>query len=170
MIGPTLTRYLQRLLTPSSFPIVPKGASFPFPFLAALLQALTLALATSTPGVGVVFDGGIDYTMEGKGAATESLPSRRLRFARVKPGTSALGQTPSVHISVISSAPPDFACSPRGPVSRDTALVDEGSALTSPAFNLVLVISTVLTLSVTDIFTVQETSFSGCSSCSALVF
>ena len=152
--------------------IVPRGASFPFPFLAALLQALTLASATSIPGVGVVADGGVEDTMEAKAAATRSLPSRRLRFARVKPGASALalGRTPSVYISVISSAPLDSACSPRGPVSTGTPLVDEGRTVTSSVFDLVLVIGTVLALSVTDICAVQETSFSWCSSCSALVF
>ena len=66
--------------------------------------------------------------MEDKAAATGSLPSRRLRFARVKPGTSALGRTHSVYIFVFSSAPLDSACSPRGPVSRGTQPVDEGTA------------------------------------------
>ena len=163
-------RYLQRLLAQLAQSIVTKAASFPFPFLAALLQALTLAMATSTPGVGVVLDGDIEDTMEIKAAATGSLPARRPRFARVKTGTSTLGRTPSVYISVISSFPLDSACSPRGPVSRGTPLVDEGPALTSPVFDLVLVIGIVLALSVTDILTVQETSFSWCSSCSALVF
>ena len=152
--------------------IVPKGASFPFPFLAARLQALTLALATSIPGVGVVSDWSIEDLMEAEAAATGSVPLRRLRFAPVKPGASALalGRTPSVHISVSPSSPPDSASSTRGAVSRGTPLVDEGPALTSSVFDLVLVIGTVLALSVTDIFTVQKTSFSWCSSCSALVF
>ena len=81
--------------------IVPKGASFPFPFLAALLQALTFAFATSIPGVGEVSNRGTEDTTEAKPAATGSLPSRRLRFARVKPGASALalGRAPSVYIS-----------------------------------------------------------------------
>ena len=87
--------------------IVRKGASFPFPFLAAVLQALTLALATSIPGVGEVSEGSIEDTTGAEAAATGSLPSRRLRFARVKPGASALalGRAPSVHISLISSGP-----------------------------------------------------------------
>ena len=51
-----------------------------------------------------------------------------------------------------------------------TPLVDESRALTSSILDLVLVIGTVLVLSVTHIFTVQETSFSWCFSCSALVF
>ena len=152
--------------------IVPKGASFPIPFLAAHLQALTLALATSIPGVGEVSDAGIEETMEPKAAATGSLPSRRLRFARVKPGAStlALGRTSSVCISVISSALLVTTSSPRGPLSTGTPLVDVRRALTSSVLDLVLVIGTGLALSVTDIFTVQETSFSWCSSCSALVF
>ena len=101
-----------------------------------------------------------------------SLPPRRLRFARVKPGAGALelGRTPSVYVSVISSVPLLTASSPRRPVSTGTPLVDVGRALTSSVFDLVLLIGTVLALSVTDIFTVQETSFSWCFSCSALVF
>ena len=48
----------------------------------------------------------MDDMLEAKAASTGSLPSRRLRFARVKQDTSALalGQTPSVYISVIYSA------------------------------------------------------------------
>ena len=45
--------------------------------------------------------------MEAKAAVAGSLLSRRLLFARVKPGTSALGRTPSVYISVFSSVPLD---------------------------------------------------------------
>ena len=67
--------------------MVPKGASFPLPFLATLLQALTLALAISIAGVGEVSHWGIEDTTEAKAAAPGSLPSRRLRFARVEPGT-----------------------------------------------------------------------------------
>ena len=110
--------------------------------------------------------------MKAKAATTGSSPSRRLRLARVKQGASALAftRTSSVYISAISSAPLDSACSPRGPESRGTALLDEGRALTSLVFGLMLVIRTVWALSVTDIFIVQETSVSWCSSCSALVF
>ena len=77
---------------------------------------------------------------------------------------------PSVHISVFSSAPLDSACSPRGPVSQGTPLVDESPALRAPVFDLVLVIRTFLTLSVTDISTLQDTSVFWCSLCSASVF
>ena len=100
--------------------IVPKATSVPFPFLAALLQDLTLAVATSIPGVGVVSDGGIEDTTGAKAAATGSLPSRRLTFACVKPGASAvaLGQAPSIYISVIFSAPPVTASSPRDQYQR----------------------------------------------------
>ena len=110
--------------------------------------------------------------METKAAATGSLPSRRLRFARVKTGASALalGRTPSVYISAISSARLVTASSPRGPVSTGTPLVDRGPALTSSVLDLVLVIGSFLALSATDIFTVKETNFSWSSSCSALVF
>ena len=155
----------------TSFPKA-HSSQLPFPFFAALLQALTLALATSIPNVGVVSDGGIEDTTEAKAAATRSLPSRRLRFAHIKPGASALalGRTPSVYISVISSAALVAAGSPRGPVSTGTPLVDVGRALRSSVLDLVLVIGTFLALSVTDIFTVQQTSFSLCSWCSALVF
>ena len=62
----------------------PKAASFPFPSLAALLQALTLRLATWNrvfPG------GGSEDTTEAKAAATGLLCSRCLRSACVKPGT-----------------------------------------------------------------------------------
>ena len=62
------------------------------------------------------------------------------------------------------------ANSPGGPVSTGTPLVHVGRALTSSVSDLVLVNATVLSLSVTDIFTVQETSFSWFSMCSALVF
>ena len=41
-------------------------ASYPFPFLAALLQALNLAFATSIPEVGEVSNGGIKDTTEAK--------------------------------------------------------------------------------------------------------
>ena len=64
--------------------IVLKGASFVFTFLATLPQALTLALATSIPGVGIASDGFIEDTTEAKSAALGSLPSRCLTFARVK--------------------------------------------------------------------------------------
>ena len=152
--------------------IVPKGASFPFAFVAALLRALTLAFATSIPRVGEVSDGGIEDTTEGKAAAIGSLPSRRLRSARVMPGASALalGRAPSPYLFLISSAPLVTASSPRGPVSTGTLPVDEGRTLTTSLLDLVLVIGTVLALRVTDIFTVQDTSFYWCSSCSALVF
>ena len=50
-----------------------------------------------------------------------------------------------------------------------TPVVDEGRSVTSSVFELALVISTGLGLSVTDISTVQGTSFSWCSSFSALV-
>ena len=40
--------------------------------------------------------------MEAKAAATGSLPSSRLTFARVTPGTSALEPTPSVYIFLYS--------------------------------------------------------------------
>ena len=165
-------RSVKHLLAPSSSEHHSQRRILPPACLAALLQALTLALATSIPGVGVVSDGGIKDTTETAAAATGSLPSRSLRFARVKPGASALalGRTPSVYISVISSAPPVTASSPTGPVSRGTSLVDVARALTSSVLDLVLVIGTVLALSVTDLFTVQETSFSWCPSCSALVF
>ena len=99
--------------------------------------------------------------MEAKAAATGSLPSRRLRFAHVKPRTSALAlaQTLSVYIPVTSSAPLVTASSPRGPLSTGTPLVDKGRSLRSSVFDLVLVIGTVWALSVTDISTVQEASF-----------
>ena len=84
-------------MVPNTGPI---AASFPFPFLAAFLQALTLALATlaisSNAGIGAVSDGGRDDTTEAKAAATGSLPSRRWRFAYIKPGISAPGQAPSI--------------------------------------------------------------------------
>ena len=146
--------------------IGPKAASFPFPFIVVLLQALTLALATSNPRIGVVSDGGNEDTTEAKAVATGSLSSRRVRFARIKPGTLAPGRTSSVYIFVFSSAPLGSACPPRGPVSRGTPLVDEGPAFTSSVFDLVPVIGTVLA----DISTVQNTSVSWCSSCFALVF
>ena len=169
-----LAQGISNVFSPHVAPnIVPKGTSFPFPFHAALLQALTLALATSIPGVGKGLDGGIEDTTEAKAAATGCLRSRRLRFARIiKPGASALalGRARSVYISLISAAPLVTASSSRGPVLRGTPLVDEGRAVTSPVFDLVLVIGTVLALSVTDILTVQDTSFYWCSSCSALVF
>ena len=66
---------------------------FPLPFLAALLEVLTLVLATlaipSNSGVGDASDGGNEDTTEAKAVATGSLPSRRWRFACVKLGTSA---------------------------------------------------------------------------------
>ena len=178
MIGPTTTSPFRREVSRTSPcahvapQIVPKGTSFPFPFLAALLQALTLAFATSIRGVGQGLDRGIEDTAGAKAAATGSLPSRRLRFARVKPGTSALAprRAPSVYISLICSAPLVTASSPRGPVSTGTLLADEGRTFTTSVLDLVLVIGTVLALGVTDIFTVQDTSFDWCSSCSALVF
>ena len=110
--------------------------------------------------------------MEAKAAATGSLPSRRLRFARLKPGASAIALrwAPSVYISLTSSAPLVTANSSRGPVSTGTPLVDEGRTLTTSVLDLVLVIGTVLAPSVTDIFTLQDTSFYWCSSYSALVF
>ena len=96
--------------------------------------------------------------MEAKAAATGSLPSRRLGFARVKPGASALAleRTPSVYISVISSAPPVTVNFSRGPVSTGTPLVDVGRALTSSVLDLVLVTESVSALSLTDTFTVQD--------------
>ena len=69
--------------------IGPVAVSFPFSFLPAFLQALTLALANfSNAGKGAVSDGGREETTEAKVAATGSLPSRRLRFACVKPRIS----------------------------------------------------------------------------------
>ena len=51
-----------------------KAASFPFPFVGALLLAVTLALATlvisSNPGIVVVSDGGGEDTVEAKAATT----------------------------------------------------------------------------------------------------
>ena len=137
--------------------------------VAALLEALTLAFATSIPGVGGVSDRGIEDTTEAKAAATGSLPSKRLRFARVKSGASALalGRAPSIYISVLSSAPLVTASSPRGPVSTGTGLVDEGRTLTTSVLDLVLVTGTALALRVTDIFAVQNTSFWWC--CSSLL-
>ena len=158
MIGPTTTSPFRREVSGTSLVapnIVPK-ASFPFHFLAAILQALTLQLATSIPGVREVSDGGIEDTTEAKTAATGSLPLIRLRFARVKPGALALalGLPPSVYISMISSTPLVSASSRRGPVSTGTPLVDEGRTLTTSDLGLVLVTGTVLALRVTDIFTV----------------
>ena len=105
--------------------------------------------------------GRIQETTKAKAAATGSLPLRRLRFARVKPGARvlALGRAPSVYIPLIFSAPLVTASSPRGPVSTCTAVVDEGRTLTTSVSDLVLVIGTVLALRVTDIFTVQDTGF-----------
>ena len=142
-----------------------KAASFSFLFLAALLQALTFALAplaiSWNPGLGVLSDRGSEDTTEAKASATGCLSSRRLTFACVKPGTSAPGQTSSILISVFSSAPLGSACSPKGPVSRGPPLVDEGPVLTSSVFDLVLVTTTGLALNVTDISTVQDTRLLG---------
>ena len=178
MTGPATTSPFRREVSRTSPPahvaphIGPKGASFPFPFLVALLQVLTLAFATSIPWVGEGLDRGIEDTTKAKAAATGSLPSRRLRFTRVKPGASALAprRAPSVYISLISSTPLVTASSPIRPVSTGTPLVDEGRTFTTSVLDLVLVIGTVLALRVTDIFTVQDRSFVWCSSCSALVF
>ena len=89
---------------------------------------------------------------------------------QVSPALSRAPQRLDRLLFVICSGPLDSACCPRGPVSRGTPLVDEGPALTSPVLDVVLAIGTILTLSVTRIFTIQETIFSWCSSCSALVF
>ena len=165
-------RYLKHLVVPSSSKHWPQSCIFPlsFPCRSSAGFDLGIGVISSNPGIGVVLDGGNEDTTEAQAAAKESLSSRRLRFPCVRPGTSAPERTPSVYISVFSSAPLGSACCPRRPVSRSTPLVDEGPVLTSPVFDLVLVIGTVLALSLTDICTVLDTSVSLCSSCFALVF
>ena len=100
--------------------IGPKGASFPLPFLASALQAMTLALPTftisSNPGIGVVSDRGDDDTSEAKTAASGSFSSSCLRLTCIKPGTSASGLAPSLSNSAFPSPLLGSAFSPRGPV------------------------------------------------------